>query len=669
MPESGDASAVFISYASRDAAVANSIVTSLELHGFKCWIAPRDVVPGTLYADEIVGAINDATVVVVMLSEHAIASPHVGKEIERASAKRRPIISVHVDSAPLTRAFEYFLSESQWIEVASSDVDGAAARVIAAVARHVRSAGAEKPATEMATAATPLLNAKSRAPAALAGAAATSRGRLGIAVLVAAVAAALIVLGVSKPWLARHDNAGEQSSDAATVAIDKSIAVLPFVDMSERRDQEYFADGMAEEILDLLAKLPGIRVIGRTSSFQFKGKAEDLRTIGQMLGAAYIVEGSVRRSGSRLRVTAQLIGTGNGSHLWSETYDVDVSDVLKAQDQIAAGLVRALQVSVGADELRPRPMLRNTESYDLYLRGRHALDRFDKSGHESAIGYFQQALDLDPASTSSAEWLALALEDMPEFGWVPPREGYERARASVERGLALNPNSAQLHSVMAVIHAIYDWDWSGAVKEAQRALALDPRHPQVLVDVGQVFFGLGDWDEAGRLLGAAVAVDPLSAPAHLMLASNRLATRRLVEAEAESRRVLQISPTFTGAHSLLGTVLLEAGRSEEALAEVQREPGDFRVAYLAIVYHRMGRKAESDAALAEYTKAHADDDAYDIATAHAYRNEVNQAFAWLDRAYRQRDPSLYQIKGDPNLAPIRADPRYEAFLRRMNFAE
>ena len=354
--------AVFISYASRDAAVANTIVKSLEQHGFKCWIAPRDVLPGTLYANEIVRAINDAILVVVIISEHAIASPHVGKEIERASAKRRPIISVHVDSAPLTRAFEYFLSESQWIEVALSDIDVAAEKLVIAVASHVRFAGAGSAATDVATAAASRPTAQLRAQAPRAGAAPAGRGRLGAVVVVVTVAVALALLVISKPWFAPRDKAGETSSASATVITDKSIAVLPFVDMTRKRDPEYFADGMAEEILGLLAKLPGLRVIGRTSSFQFKGKTGDLRTIGNTLGVAYVVEGSVRRSGNRLRVTAQLIGTGNGSHLWSETYDEDVSDVLKAQDQIAAGLVRALQVSVGADDLRPRPMLAGTLS-------------------------------------------------------------------------------------------------------------------------------------------------------------------------------------------------------------------------------------------------------------------------------------------------------------------
>ena len=245
---------------------------------------------------------------------------------------------------------------------------------------------------------------------------------------------------------------------------DKSIAVLPFVDLSEKKDQEYFADGMADEVIDLLTKIPTIKVIGRTSSFQFKGKNEDLRTIGSTLGAAYVVEGSVRKVGDRVRVTAQLIDSDSGRHQWSETYDGDMVDVLAVQDRIATGLVRALQVTVGAD-LGAQPTLKSAEAYDRYLRGRHAMDRFDKGGFESAAGYFQQALAIDPTLIRAAEWLAVAHEFMAEFGFVPPREGYEQARASAERALKLDPRSGLGHSMMCTIHLAYDWDWAAAAEE------------------------------------------------------------------------------------------------------------------------------------------------------------------------------------------------------------
>jgi TolB-like protein/Tfp pilus assembly protein PilF len=643
----GTSRSVFLSYASHDAETAKSICEYLERRGVSCWMAPRDVPAGALYADAIVRAINEAKALVVVLSQSAVASSHVGKEIERASSKKKKIIAFRIDPAQLTPALEYFLSESQWIDVPALGMQAALVKLAEAVKQG--SASSAQPTSVSGVKSDQHARSNNRRVAVMAVAVA-----IGVGVAVA--------LGVHF-WSSNHS-----SVKAPVTMADKSIAVLPFVDMSEKKDQEYFADGMAEEVLDLLEKVPGIRVIGRTSSFQFKGKNEDLRTVGTKLGVAYVLEGSVRKSGGRVRVTAQLIGTQNGSHLWSETYDEDVGDVLKLQDRIAAALVRALQVTVGADDLQSQPPVKNAEAYDLYLRGRHAIDRVDKPGLESAVGYFQQALELDPSFTRAAEWLALALEDLPELGFAPPREGYERARASIERGLILNPRSGELHSLLALIHAIYDWDWTAAVEEGKRALALDPRNAEVLGNVGQVYLGIGQWDEAARLLSTSLAIDPLFAATHYNLAGIRIATGRLLEAEGESRKVLEFSPTFEGGHYLLGWILLLEGRPQEALAEMQQDP-TYRNLGLALVYHRMGRNAESDEALTQHTKEHADDDAFEIADAHAYRGEVDRAFAWLERAYNQKDAALYTLKSNPDFKSIEPDPRYKAFLRKMNLAE
>jgi TolB-like protein len=346
----GDA---FISYASQDSAVANSIVENLEQHGLKCWIAPRDVKPGAQYADAIVRAINDAKSVVLVMSVSAVASPHVGKEIERGSSKRKPIIAFRIDAAPLNHALEYFLSESQWIDVPQLGMTAALTKLAEAVG-HV-SALSPQLAPPVAAPARPSGGVKNRA--------------------VIVVAAAVIGVGAAVAigihfWPTDH---GGVRSPAVAVISDKSIAVLPFTDMSEKKDQEYFADGMAEEIIDLLVKVPGLKVISRTSSFQFKGKAQDLRSIATQLGVAYVLEGSVRRSGDRLRVTAELIDSRDGTHVFSQTYDRDLSDVLKMQDEIAAALVRALQIDLGAAYGHvPRRAPRNTEAYTLYLQAIHA---------------------------------------------------------------------------------------------------------------------------------------------------------------------------------------------------------------------------------------------------------------------------------------------------------
>jgi TolB-like protein len=269
----GGTPTAFISHASQDAAVANSLVEVLEQQGVRCWIAPRDVIPGSLYADGIVRAINGASVFVLVLSAHAVGSAHVGKEIERASSKRRPIIAVHTDSARLTPAFEYFLSESQWIELAPGDTDTAAAKLVAAVRRHLDPSTAQR--ASVGTAATPAIP-------------------------------------------------------------EKSVAVLPFVNMSEDRDNEHFSDGLAEELINLLTKIPDLRIPARTSSFFFKGKQTTVTDIAKALGVAYVMEGSVRKSGNRLRITVQLIRADNGYHVWSETYDREWTTSSRSRTRLQA---------------------------------------------------------------------------------------------------------------------------------------------------------------------------------------------------------------------------------------------------------------------------------------------------------------------------------------------
>jgi TolB-like protein/predicted Zn-dependent protease len=649
---------VFVSYASQDAAVANSIVEHLEQHGVRCWIAPRDVKPGAVYADAIVRAINEANALVLVLSASAMASAHVGREVERAASKRKQIIAFRIDAAALNPALEYFLSDSQWINVPTLRMPAALNKLAEAVGQSAAASSQANP-----TVSRPVSISKRVIVAVAAG----------IAVIIASI------LGMHF-WSSNHGVAqlpavaagsGPGATATPSVAIpDKSIAVLPFADMSQKKDQEYFADGMAEEVLDLLAKIPGVRVIGRTSSFQFKGKNEDLRAIGATLGATYVVEGSIRKSGDRLRVTAQLIGTRDGSHLWSETYDAGVGDVFTMQDQIATGLVRALQVTVGADERQARPALDNAEAYDAYLRGRHAYDRFDKAGFETAAGYFRQALELDPKSARAAEWLASTEENSAEWGYVPPREGFEKARASTVLALKLAPRSGSAHLTLAAIQFIYDWNWAAAMRETEVALTLEPRSPIVLGGAGQLHFALGHWDEAARLLNAALAIDPLFAGWHEVLGNTRYRTGRLAEAEAELRKTLEISPTYASGHYYLGQMLLAQGKLVPALAEMQQEAQDSgRDTGIAIVYHAMHREHESDLVLARLTKQRSDEAAFEIAEVYAYRADVDRSFEWLDRAFRLKDIELYYIKGDPLLKNLEDDARYKAFLRKMNFPE
>lgn len=640
--QTASASHVFLSYASQDAATANSIVENLERHGLICWIAPRDVKPGAQYADAIVRAINEAKAVVLVLSGSAVGSSHVGREIERAASKHRKIIAFRNDAAPLNHALEYFLSESQWIDVPTLGMRAALNKLAEAVG-HV-STTSPQPAQ---------LNRRS------------GRVRKRAVIVAAAVIGIGAAIGLGPHFWPR----GRAQAPAEAAISDKSIAVLPFADMSEKKDQEYFADGMAEEIIDLLVKVPGLKVISRTSSFQFKGKTEDLRSIATQLGVAYVLQGSVRKSGDRLRVTAQLINAQEGTHLWSQTYDRDLSDVLKMQDEIALALVRALQIEVGADMVS-RPALVNTEAYRWYLQGRQAIDRNNQQGVEEALSDFQRALDLDPSFAGAAAGVGASYFVLGAFGFMPSAVAFQKARHALEEALKLDPKLAYAHAQLGDIYRAQDLNWPAADSEVAIARSLSPNDRLVLFISAAQSENMGRWDDALKYINAALARDPLNPSFHMILGYIQMGRGRIDEAEAAIRRTLEISPTFIPAHYILGIVLLARSQPEAALAEILKEKDEAtRLGGSSMAFFALGRKTESDAALAQMVKSQADRHAFQIAQTYAYRGQSDEAFKWLDRAYVQKDPSLLILKSQAMFMKLEGDPRYKAFLKKMNLPD
>ena len=479
-----------------------------------------------------------------------------------------------------------------------------------------------------------------------------------VGVLVAVVVAAVAF------WLGRG---GKSPTGTAAQPGTPSIAVLPFVNISSDKEQEYFSDGLAEELLNDLAKIPGLRVAARTSSFQFKGKTEDLRTVGEKLNVSTILEGSVRKEGSRVRVTAQLIKVADGFHLWSETYDRELKDVFAVQDEIARSVAGSLKVTLlGGKTATPSTQATNADAYNAYLQGQYFFERRTKENLEKAILYYEQAIKLDPGYAQAWVGLAEARSRQADGGYLPAKDGYGKAREAAERALALDANQAEAHAAMGWIKTSYDWDWAGADASYQRALALEPGNARVVRRAAGLADTLGRFEEALAQYRRAAELDPLSVPTHSNLGLAAYRAGRLEEAVAAFKKALELNPEYPGLHTSLGQVYLVQAHPQEALAEMERETEPaWHLQGLALAYHALGRKKESDAALAEYVAKYHADWAFQIAEMYAFRGEADRAFDWLERAYAQRDPGLTGVKGDPLLKSLQRDPRYSALLKKM----
>lgn len=657
MTDHGAGRSVFISYASADAGAANSVVDALEAAGHACWIAPRDVMPGASYASEIVNAIDGSRITVLILSASAAASPHVLREVERCASKRHPIVAVRLDRAPLPPDFEYFLNSSHWLDASDAGVAAILPNLVTAV-RSMVAAGGPSPSPAVGVERVSALPAN-----------AASRANSNRAVIAIGACAAIAIVGFLA-WKLLPPKATPVPTPAPTpvaavaAVAAKSIAVLPFADLSEKHDQEYLAYGMSEEIINLLAKIPEVRVIGRTSSFQFKGNSEDLRMIGKTLGVAYLVEGSLRRSGNHVRVSAKLIDARDGAQLWSETYDREMVDSLTLQDEITGSVAHALQLEV----IGARVAHGNLEAHDAYLRGLHSLSRFDDQGFEEAESQFKRALEIEPKFVSAAEQLARTYCDRASWGYSPPAAGYERARAAANVVLALDPESAVAHTTLACVYLWYDWNLPAAQRESAIAIKRASHDAFTLVIAAEEQEAAGHWSEAVRLCEAAKAFDPLTPTIFQNASRVYLRWGRYAEAESAARRTLQISPTYSGAHIDLGAALLAQGRAEEARLEMEREPEEaIRLGGLAIVYQALHRGPDAKGALDRLVAYHGTTAAFSIAEALAYGARKDEALQWLDRAFSLKDIGLWEVRGDPYLRNLESDPRYETFLHKMNF--
>jgi TolB-like protein/class 3 adenylate cyclase/Flp pilus assembly protein TadD len=487
-------------------------------------------------------------------------------------------------------------------------------------------------------------------------------------VVVLLLLAALI--GGAFLWFHRAGTPEKTTSEkpaAATPSIpEKSIAVLPFVNMSEDKTNESFSDGISEELLNLLAKVPQLQVAARTSSFSFKGKGAEIPEIARQLHVANVLEGSVRKSGDHLRITAQLVRAAEGYHLWSETYDRKMEDIFKIQDEIAGEVVKELKVKL----LGAAPKVRTTDpkAYALYLQARELGRQMNVEAYAKSDALLRQVLEIDPRYAPAWDGLARNFTNRAGNGLLSPQEGYARGREAVEKALAIDPDYALAHTRLGLI-ATYGNDLAGAARHYQRALELDPTDLGVLGNAASFLKNLGRLDEALALDEAVARRDPVNLTTLSNLGYHQRMAGRYDAVILSLRTALSLSPSQGGAHAELGIALMLKGDATAGLAEIEQEKSElWRMIGLPMAYCALGRKAEADAALNAVIAKYEKDSSYNIAYVYAFCGDADKAFHWLDKAVSYQDPGLADIAVENLFDNIHSDPRWLPFLRKIGRA-
>ena len=470
-----------------------------------------------------------------------------------------------------------------------------------------------------------------------------------------------VVLLLTDRFVLRH-------VDETTVApiTENSIAVLPFVNMSEDRANEYFSDGISEELLNLLTKVPQLQVAARTSSFSFKGRQVEIPEIGRQLHVANVLEGSVRKSGDQVRITAQLIRAGEGFHLWSETYDRKLDDIFKIQDEIAAEVVKQLKVRL----LGAAPTVRQTDpkGYMLYLQAVQLGRQNTPEAFTQSDGLYRQVLEIDPRYAPAWRELSRNFTNEADAGLLSNSEGYARAREAGEKALAIDPNYASAHSGLGWI-AMANHDFVNAAKHFERALALDSNDLSVLGNSAAFLQAMGRLEEALAIQQALVRRDPVNVTALYNLGYTQRVMGQYDAAIVTYRRVLGLSPGYASAHYQICIAMLLKNDASAALAEIEQENNEpSRLIGLPMVYHALGRKAESRIALATLIARFEKDWSYNIAQVYAFGEEADKAFEWLDKAVAYHDPGLSDIVRENLFDNIHSDLRWVPFLRKVGLA-
>jgi len=654
---------VFLSYASQDAQAAQKICEALRAAGIEVFLDQSELRGGDAWDQKIRHEIHDCALFVPLISAHSNAR-HEGYfrrewrlAVERTgdmSDRVAFLVPVVIDDTSDSRADvpERF-RQVQWTRLPGGETP------TAFVERIKRLLSPELSPLSAVSGAAPELKEPVRA----------SRRSMPVLLAIVAVVFAMLAYFVAdKFWISKH-----LAASTAFNPPPHSIAVLPFANMSGDKDQEYFSDGLTEELLNSLSEINELQVAARTSAFSFKGTNTDIGTIARKLNVGAVLEGSVRRSANTIRITAQLINAVTGFHLWSKTYDRDLGDVLKLQTEIATAVASALKVTLLGDVAAKVELggTSNPAAFDAYLRGAKAVHSIrDSKDLPAAIAAYTEAMRLDPhyALAFAGRSIALSIAAGEAEIAAAVREGYDKAQADARQALALAPDLAQAHLALAFVAEQGTLDFTQANDEYERALALAPGNAQVLRESGLFAALMGHFDAGIAATRRAVVLDPLARQSHGALAQALYAARRYEEAVAAFAEVISLTPDLKGTYGDRGFAYYGLGDLERARASCETKPDAWQSRQcLAVIYDKLGRHADAEAVLAKMKAGLGDTAAYQYATIYAQWGNRAQALEWLDTALRLRDPGLEFLKTEPLLDPLRKEPRFQAIERELKF--
>jgi TolB-like protein/Tfp pilus assembly protein PilF len=680
LPMTETSHAVFLSYASQDAEAAQRICAALRSAGVEVWFDQSELRGGDAWDRQIRERIHDCRLFIALISAHTEARDegyfrHEWKlAVERShhmSDKKPFLVPIAIDDTRERGAsVPDKLHEVQWTHLPGGETPPEfVERVRRLLSPEPQNA---QTATVLPAGAAPVPPQAMRVPA-------SRQSKWALRVIAAVVVAgAVVFFAIDRFWISKHPPLQPPAAQAGAAPTafsppPHSIAVLPFVNMSGDKEQEYFSDGLSEELLNDLARINGLQVAARTSAFSFKGKDTDIGTIARMLNVGTVLEGSVRRSKNTVRVTAQLINTVTGFHLWSQTYDRTLGDLLKLQADIAEAVASALKVRLLGDAVSELEIggTRNPAAYDAYLRSAHAYWQVvSASDNVSVRAGYQEAVRLDPNfALAYAEWSIALGAYATLFAHGPAVGDYIRqAQAPALKAVALAPELAEGHLALALVR-VESLDFAGASDEFQRAMTLAPGNARVLRNYGAFAVEMGLTDVGIAAARRAAVLDPLNQNSHIYLSGALLSARRYDEAFAAYQDALSLRPTDPQWRALGQSIYYALGDFEKMRA-VCEDAGeavkDFQDC-LALAYHKLGRQADAETALARFKALEGNTGAYSYATIYAQWGNTPKALEWLETALQLRDPQLINLKTDPLLDPLRLEPRFKAIARELKF--